>query len=245
MIRIDVSDNIKEVTKQLDDLARKQVPFATARALTATGRDVRQGLTNTMGSVFASPTSFVMRSPFSTVATKAKPEVTVGIKDQGNGRASPADYLKEHFSGGARGFKPMELAMQSIGALPGGWRAIPAAGMKLDRNGNPNRNQVREVLGALKSAMRVHSGKGKRAQTITLFVRPVNGAPKRIEHLAPGIWQRTNTASGAKLEPVFLFVRGADYQKVIDLPKLTAEIVQAKFAGHFDTAMQDALRTAR
>jgi len=28
MIRIDVSDNIKEVTKQLDDFARRQVPFA-------------------------------------------------------------------------------------------------------------------------------------------------------------------------------------------------------------------------
>lgn len=245
MITIKVSDNLKEVTKALDDLAQKQVPFATAKALTATGRDVKQGLAKQMTSVFDSPTPFIRNSPFSTIATKSKPEVTVGIKDQSSGRASPADYLKEHFTGGARGFKPMERAMQAVGALPGGWLAVPADGMKLDRNGNPNRNQVREVLGALKSAMRVHSGKGNRAQATTYFVRPVNGAAKRIEHLAPGIWKRTNSAKGADLQPVFIFVRRADYTKVLDLPKLTAEIVQAKFASNFEKAMQDALRTAR
>lgn len=245
MLSINVTADIRAAVRDLDNLARSQVPFAAARALTATGQDVRNELGATMTGVFDRATVFIKRSAFATAATKAKLEVTTGIRDKSSGKASPADYVREHFSGGARGHKPMERAMQAIGALPAGYRAVPGAGMKLDANGNPNRKAVAEILGALRTGMRVHSGKGKRAATQTYFVRPVGAEDKRTAHLAPGIYRRTNRGGETVLAPVFLFVDEASYQAVIDLPRLATEVVGRKFAGHFAAALAQAVKTAR
>ena len=95
MITINVSDNIKEVTRGMDDLVRRQVPFATAQALTRTARAAAADLKRELGSVFDRPTPFIANSPFATSASKARLEATVGIRDKG-GRAAPAQYLKEH-----------------------------------------------------------------------------------------------------------------------------------------------------
>lgn len=245
MLSINIATDIRGALRGLDNLARSQVPFATARSLTATGQDVRDALGIAVRDGFDRATVFITRSPFSTVASKAKPEVTVGIRDGNNGRASPADYVREHFSGGARGHKPMEKAMQAIGALPAGWRAVPGAGMKLDVNGNPNRKAVAEILGAVRTGMRVHSGRGRRAATQAYFVRAVGAGDKRTAHLAPGIYRRTSRGGETALVPVFLFVDEASYQAVIDLPRLAADVIGRKFAGHFEAALAQAIRTAR
>lgn len=242
MIEIRVSDNLKEVTKSLDNFAKRQVPFATARALTRTGKDTANGLKSAFGDVFAGVSPFVANSPFSTIATKSRLEVIVGVRDQNRGRASPADYVKEHFTGGRRGNKPMEKAMQALGAMPAGWLAIPAAGLKLDRSGNPNRKQVAEILGALKAGMRVFSGRGKRLQEVAYFVRPARGAPApQVRHLRPGIYRRTGTGKDAQLVPMFTFVSQADYSKIIDLPRLTASVVAKRFNAHFVEELAKAL----
>lgn len=246
MIEIRVSDNLKEVTKGLDNLVTRQVPFATARALTRTGKDVANGLKSAFGNVFEGVSPFVANSPFSTIATKSRLDVIVGVRDQNRGRASPADYVKEHFTGGRRGNKPMEKAMHALGAMPAGWLAIPAAGLKLDRNGNPNRKQVVEILGALKAGMRVFSGRGKQVQDVAYFVRPAMGAiAPQVRHLRPGIYRRTGAGKNARLVQMFAFVNRADYTKVIDLPGLARAVVAARFNAHFAEALGHAVTTAR
>lgn len=246
MIEIRVTDNLKEVTKGLDSWAKRQVPFATARALTRTGQDAAKELKSVFGDVFSGVSPFVANSPFSTVATKARPEVTVGVRDQNKGRASPADYVKEHFAGGPRGNKPMEKAMHALGAMPAGWLAVPGSGLKLDRNGNPNRKQVVEILGALKAGMRVFSGRGKRMQDVAYFVRPAQGATApQVRHLRPGIYRRTGAGKNARLVQMFAFVRQADYSKVIDLPRLARSVVARRFNAHFADELAKAMATAR
>lgn len=241
MIRIDVSDNIREVTRGLDDLARRQVPFATAQALTFTARSAAADLKREIGSVFDNPTSFISNSPFAAPATKAKLEATVGIRDKG-GRVAPAQYLKEHFSAGPRGNKPMEKAMRAAGYLPAGWLAVPSDdGVKKDAFGNVSRATVARILGALKQGATARQG----TNAFRLFVVPPGDKRKATRHLAPGIWSANRIGEETALKPVFLFVQSARYTKVLDLHKTVGATVAREFERQFRVALQSALRSAR
>jgi hypothetical protein len=219
----------------------KQVKFAAAVALTKTAQDVRAELARDMAAKLPGASPYSLKSQFVAAAKRDNLQATVGIKDKKPARGTaPAMLLKEHFAGGLRGNKPMEKAMSALSALPDGWIAVPGAGLKLDRYGNPNRKQVDEVLGALRSGMAVHGGRGKRAYTSAYFVAQPD-AP-RARHLAPGIYRRTNNRA---ITPVFLFVQRAAYRKVIDLPGMGKRIVASRFNAHFAAALQNALATAR
>lgn len=52
MISISVKSNIDEVVRGLDDVARRQVRFAAAQALTFTARNAAADLKRELGSVF-------------------------------------------------------------------------------------------------------------------------------------------------------------------------------------------------
>jgi len=236
-LRILFQHNEPEVLRDLRDISSKHMSYALPQALTASGKDVQQELKSALPNVFAGVSPFVQNSPFATVATMASPHVWAGIRDVNRGRASPADYVKEHFSSGVRGFKPMERAMQSIGVLPAGWHAVPGAGMNLDRFGNPNRRQVAEVIGALKSGMRVAAGRGARATQATYFFKAPGNSDKRVAHLAPGIWRSVKSTRGSSLDPMFLFVDSAEYKKVIDLPAMADRIVDQRFPVHLTAAV--------
>ena len=58
---INVSTDIKRFTGGLNDVARDQVPFATARALTASADLARITITRQLPSIFDKPTPFTMR----------------------------------------------------------------------------------------------------------------------------------------------------------------------------------------
>lgn len=218
------------------DQAGKQVRYAAAVALTRTGKQVEQQLQKDMQGAFDQPSPYTMKGTFSTGATKTKLEAVVGLKDKGQ-RVPPALLLKEHFTGGMRGGKPMERALSAMGALPAGWRAIPGEGMQLDRYGNPKRAQVREILGALKSRMRAYKGRGARVKAVGYFVITPGGK----SHLHPGVyWQ-----SGRSIKPMFVFVEQTGYRKVIDLPRSAAAVVNREFVRQFEIAFDQAMRTAR
>jgi hypothetical protein len=194
----------------------------------------------------ASPYS--LKSQFIVPAKRDKLEAIVGIKNYKPARGTaPATLLKEHFSGGIRGYKPMEVAMRALGALPDGYRVVPAGGMKLDRYGNPNKAIVAEVLGGLRSGMNIHKkriryGTGQYTTTAGYFVARIDNY--RTRHLPPGIYRRYGQA-GRAIQPVFLFIRAPAYRKLFDLPALGQRIVERDFNPIFNAAFTAALRTAR
>jgi len=242
--RIIARDNLEVVLRDLDDISRLHGPFIAAKTLTALGRDVKVDLADKVTDVFQGVSPFVKNGVFSTVApATASPSVWAGMRDVNKGRASPADYVKEHFSGGPRGHKPMERAMMALGALPSGWRAIPGSGMKLDKLGNPTRRQVAEVIGALKSGMSVLSGRGSRQKQIRYFVKSPGSTDKLTAHLAPGIWRSAKAANGSQtIQPVFFFVDSADYRKVIDLRSLANRTIERRLPLHLHQAVEEAKR---
>lgn len=238
MIEISVQADIKAATRYLDDVQRRQIPFATALALTRTAKQAEKALSDHLVRRLESPSPYTKRSTFSTSATKTTLQAMVGIKDKKPaGGTAPAVLLKEHFSGGARGNKPMEKAIASMGLLPSGWRMVVGAGMPVDAYGNPRRNAVRELIGALRSRMQVYKGKGKRAAAVGYFAVPVGTQA----HLSPGIYWR----KGRAIRPMFLFVKQASYRKRFDLPTIARDVVAREFDSNFNAALGSALATAR
>lgn len=237
MIEISVKADFRDAMRYLDNLQKKQIPFATALALTRTGKLVEKSLQAEMaGKLDASP--YTKRSTFSTSANKYNLEAIVGLKDKKPaGGTPPAVLLKEHFGGGMRGNKPMEKAIASLGAMPAGWRVVPGAGMPLDAYGNPRRNAVREVIQSLRTKMQLYKGRGKRVALVGYFVIPVGGA----SHLQPGIYSR----KGRDISPMFLYIKSASYRKRFDLPVLANRVAAKEFGKQFDAALASALATAR
>ncbi|MEZ0246098.1 MAG: hypothetical protein ACAH09_05620 [Methylophilaceae bacterium] len=242
MIRI--THNLDKLVKHLNAI-EKQIPFAAAKTLTVIGKQAKSQLGSDIRDVFERPTPYIANSPFSTVATKAKPETIVGIRDQASRGASPAQYIKEHFGGGIRGSKPFEMLLGGMGVLPAGWKAVPAAGLKLDAFGNPSRAQLKEILGALRTGLRVASGRGKRQSLQGYFVVLPGKTHRLSAHLSPGIWRRIERSGRSVIIPVFIFVSNANYRDSINLRKIAANVIERDFNAVFAREMVNALGTAK
>lgn len=232
-------EGVERLRRRLDDMQRRQIPFATARALTLTAKAVEARVQRDMAEAFVSPSPYVKRATFATSATKTNLTAIVGLKDaKPAGGTAPAVLLKEHFTGGLRGNKPFEKAIAALGVIPRGFRAVPGAGVKLDAYGNPSRKEIGEMLGVLRTRIQVFKKRGKRMDLVGYFVIPVGAR----SHLEPGIYKRV--ARGV-IKPMFLFVPRAAYRKVIDLARSAREVVARDFNRNFASAFAEAMRTAR
>lgn len=241
---INITHDLAGMVKHLNAI-EKQIPFAAAKTLTAIGKRVKVELESELTSRFNKPTPYIRNSPFSTVATKANIETIVGIRDKASRGASPAQYAKEHFGGGSRGQKPFEVLLHRMGVVPGGWKAIPAAGMKLDANGNPNRAQLKEIFGVLRTGVGVISGRGKRQSRQAYFVVRPGNTLRRSAHLQPGVWRRIEHGSKSTIIPVLLFVSSASYRDAINLRQVAARVIARDFNSIFASELVKAVGTAR
>jgi hypothetical protein len=77
-VRIRVSDDVKRFTRDMDEAANRQVPFALARALTRTAQDAQGDVRSDLPRRFTIRNTWVSRGIRITPATKAKPEAIVG-----------------------------------------------------------------------------------------------------------------------------------------------------------------------
>lgn len=81
MFRIDVRMDLKRFERELDDLARRQLPFAVARALTWTARDARDEVRKQVARRFVTRSKWVERGIVFRSATKRMPVAVVGSRD--------------------------------------------------------------------------------------------------------------------------------------------------------------------
>lgn len=244
MITISVKHNIDDVVRNLNDQFRNQVPFATAKALTLTAKSVQAGMRTEMASVFDRPKPYTLGGTYITPATKANQVATVGIKDQASGGRAQAKYLASQISGGARRMAGYEVVLQKIGLLPSGWRAVPAAGAKLDRYGNMSQPQFTEIIVSLRTYILRFKGKGKRVTRNAGYFAALPGS-RRTAHLTPGIYYRIERTGESAIIPVLIFVQSVQYAKRLDLLKIVDAEVSRTFDREFAAALAGAIRTAR
>jgi hypothetical protein len=256
-MQISIRTNFPEV-KAGFARAGNQMPFALARALTFTGRDVKEGEEKEILAVFDRPTTWTKRSVFLQPATKQKLQARVWLKDG----SRPEHYLLPQIEGGSRPLKRFEQRLIRAGHMGASERAVPGAGAQLDSYGNISRGQIVKILSQLQTAAVVGDfsnatnskrSKAKRAKE-QYFVAGVGsrvgkGSWKngnKSQHLAKGVWvRRSFGALGTAVKPVLLFVDRVNYKRRFKFFEVADRIVTSRFPAHFEASFQEAMRTAR
>ena len=106
-MRIDVRDNIKEVTKGLSSIQKKQLPFATMLALNDTAFALHKTYKAQTKQKFDNPTSFTQKGFRVQKAKKTHLEAIVYVDEK------RADYMKLQVDGGNRTPKKTAIIVPS------------------------------------------------------------------------------------------------------------------------------------
>ncbi len=248
---IDVSGAIRQLTAHVEG-AQKQVAFATRVALTRSAQKVKLAEEKEMRDVFRTPTPYTMSSLFVRPATRTNLTAEVKLKDWAM-KATPASkFLSAQIAGGQRTQKRFERALQSVGALPPGYRIVPGAAAKLDAYGNMNRGQIVQILAFFRAfpeagykANMTAQGRAKLARGTKARQGFAYFAGRPGDRLPLGIYQRVSFAAGSALKPVMIFVKSAIYRPIFDFEYVAEKTVQAEFSSEFARAFAEAQRTAR
>ncbi len=128
VIEIDVVDNIDRVVRFWHQLERREVPFASAKALTFTARDAATVEREGLDEVFRQPTPWTRRGIRYTPATKAEQIATVFVMPQ------QGQYLS-----------PYVFGLRQPGTA-GGERVARPVNQRVNRYGNLTRGTVRRLL---------------------------------------------------------------------------------------------------
>lgn len=252
-MRISVNMQLDRIKSGLRELERNQIPFALAKALTATVKDVQAAEVREIKDSFDRPTPATLDSIYTRPATKARPEATVGIKEF-MGKGNPAvKYLAAEVQGGQRRTKRFERALQAAGILPPGYYIVPGSACELDQYGNIKGSQIVQLISYFRAfpemgykanmtdkrraALAKGSAKTGR-QGVAYFVA-------RDSWLHPGIWARYSFGHGSAIKPVLMFVRSVGYEKRFDFYYAAQSTIDRVFEGHFNMAWNQAWATAR
>jgi hypothetical protein len=139
-VTISLRSEWKAFAARLDDAARQQLPYATARSLTEAAKAAQGGITRELPTIFDRPTPFTMRAIGIVPARKDTLTAEVFVKD------IQAQYLKLEETGGTR--QPKKTAL----VLP--------TDIKLDVYGNIPRGALQRMKGRGKAAVFVGTVKG-------------------------------------------------------------------------------------
>ena len=133
---LSVHSNTKQLTAHLNRIQRKQIPFATAKALTQTAKDVRESLKKALPRYLHRPTKGIINSVRSDMATKYNVTARVVFAGLGFGKTawkeSPAKIMRRHIKGGTR--YPNKRAI-----------AVPVK-QRTNKYGNLPRNKISTLL---------------------------------------------------------------------------------------------------
>jgi hypothetical protein len=120
LFHIDVRSNLKEITQGLDDFTKKQIPFATATALTTLARMAQQEEKRVIETLFPTATPFTIGSVAVIPARKNVPIATLFMRD------IAAAYLEPYVDGGPHHLNsrallnPKNVALNQYGNIPKG-----------------------------------------------------------------------------------------------------------------------------
>lgn len=250
MISLGIQSNVDQLAKAFDDMASKQVPFATSVALNAVARAARDDLKSAMQQVFDRPRSYTLNSLYITAATKSKLVATVGHKDQASSGTPAAEYLQSEITGGTRMPTPFEA--QLAGALHGLGALVPTSNTRRDSAGGIAKS-VRDAVMQAQARMMTNDPKG-------YFIIPIGST----SHLEPGIYQRIPNrvkikktrrkgkvvsvqalGGGSRLKAIMLFKDSANYKARYDMASVVNQTIQTNFDKEFAQAMDQALASAR
>jgi hypothetical protein len=250
-----VRSDFSQVYSMLDDIERKQLPYATARGLTMTIKDANEELVKQMSSRFDRPTPWTLKGTYIKPATKTNLTASVEIKsDKLNAGAAAIDWLAHEIYGGQRILKRFEQLLIRANRMPSGTYLVPAKSMPLDQYGNVSRGEIQRVIADLSaqpfdaSANSTKGSRQRRARSRTkraVFYFSTYPSNQKTSHLKPGIYQRTLLGFGSSVRPAFLFVSKAQYRVRLPFDEIVANKAKERWPIRFEEALAIALATAR
>ena len=220
-MQISVKTDVKELTKSLNRIQRKQIPFATSKALNTVAFDVRKMLQDGLDIHMDRPTPYTKRGVQVEKSTKINLVAEVGFRSKtfgkGKGSTTQASYMKRQIEGGTRKARS---------------KAIPVPvpkNLKTNKYGSIVRGKIQKLL----------------ADKDKYF----SGVPKGISD-APGIWQRMPANSkrkkpGGKIRMVIAWEPKTQYSKRFPFKRIVETTVRTNFRKRFDYELREALKTAR
>lgn len=251
-MKISVKVDISGLERRLQRLANEQVPFAMAKALTATAKLVVEAEKREMRDVFDRPRQNTLNSLYIKSASKQRLVAVVGIKDFAGKGVAASKYLAAQIKGGNRRLKRFEKALQIVGVMPHGFVAVPGDAAKIDGDGNMEGGQIVQILSFFKAFPEMGyranmTPKGRKAlakdkkshKGFSYFV----GQPG--DRLPFGIWQRFSFYGGSAIKPVIMFVPYANYEANFDFYYVARKTAEREFPKQFKIALADAIGTAR
>lgn len=254
MFKLSVGSNVDQILREMATIANDQVPFATALALTRTAKLAEEAEVKEIKDVFDRPTPFAQNSVYTKTATKRDLVAYVAIKSDA-GKGTPAEkFLSAEIKGGSRVAKRFEVALQAVGAMPPGYRAMPGSAAKLDGYGNMSRGQIVQILSYFKAfpeqghhanitdKRRTKLARGTKSKVGFEFFAV---KPGETGHLLPGIYQRFKFGHGSSIKPIIIFVDGALYHAIFDFGYVAASTTAKQFPQQLRIAFADAIRTRR
>lgn len=118
LVKISVRADLRRITRGLDDLAQRQVPFAAAQAINAIAAQVQQAETAHIKQVFPTATPFTLKSVRVRRANKAEPTAVVYLGDIAAAYLGPfIDGGRHHLNSRAL-LNPKAIAVNTYGNLP-------------------------------------------------------------------------------------------------------------------------------
>jgi len=267
------ASNAAEVRRELERW-RKQMGFATMRALNDVAFQARQDVQIEMRKVFDRPTPFILRSVFVEQASRERLEASVFVRYPGGKAVDPNSVLLAEIEGGRRNDKRMERALQRLGVLNVGWQVVPASGMppdKIDGYGNVKGSFIVQLISYFKGfgeqgyranmTDKRRKQLAKRGKTANGYVE-IRGVEYFIsrgkgnwfgrrswqhgmdQHLPAGIWARSGL-HGHHVKPIFLFVRRPVYRQRLDFEGIVQGTAAREFEPLLAWRLEDAMGSAR
>lgn len=230
-----------------------QVPFAASRGLNRIADKIKEAEVREIVDVFDRPTPYTQQRAIRVqYSSKADLTAVVMVSQDMDKGIPPSKYLAPQISGGTRPLKRFERALQAVGALPAGWRAVPGAAAKIDAFGNMDRGQIQQILSFFKAfpeAGYKANMTDKRRQRLARGTKTKLGFSYFVgrpgDRLPLGVWQRVQFARGSAIRPILIFVPSAVYSAIFDFGYVAQNAVDKNFAGEFVRAFDEAMRTAR
>lgn len=210
---------LEELVRSFRDMHQRQLPFAGAKGLTDTARQVQAAETRHISEAFDRPTPFTRRAVGYTPANKQNLTTTIFVRD------AQAKYLIPQAVGGRRDFKPFEekFALSESPKV-----ALPARAAKLNAYGNISKAQILRIARDVNS-----SGNAKR------FFK---GVPRGAKH-PDGIYARVN--NNTRIEPVMVFATEAVYEKRFEFSEIARLTIDQRLVPNLKAAWEYALASAR
>lgn len=118
MFTLSVKSDVRALSKKLDALARKQLPFATAQALNATAEQVRDAQRENMRKVLDKPTPFTLNSVAVKRASKSNPVALVYVKPIAVSYLLPYEIGGKNKLNSRALIKPVGQKVNQYGNLP-------------------------------------------------------------------------------------------------------------------------------